>query len=259
MTRQKQGRGAIYNRRGYWLRQLSDCAEADFSQVLTTLAMFGGTNPGLYPKCMDGVTWQGEVDAKTPLQSVTDVFMLWQECFSAGVAMAPVVVPRGDPGESDAHGALAARIGSIIIDAEAGTGFYDRSPISTLPSYVAQVRQAAPDAYIVWQPDPRNAESVLTSQVVGFIDCLASQHYVGWDSAGWSDVVSEVGRFDALRAYGVECAPTLYGEENHAEESVFWRAVRSYSIGVQFFRFGTMGVPDFTAAASCILPFEAVR
>lgn len=245
-------------RRGYWLRQLSDCAESDFAAVLVTLKQYGGTAPALYAKCMDGTTWQGQIDSKTPINTVTDVKLLQSQCWDAGVAFSPVVVPRGETGESAAHGALAEAIGCIVVDIEAGAGFYDGAPTSTIPAYFQQLRQAAPDSFIMGQPDPRNLSSVYFDQSVPSLDGVAAQHYIGWDSVGWTDVVAEVESFDAIHARGLPCYPTLYGEGDGATVSTFWRAVKDYSRGLQFFRFGVMGPAEFSLARSCLLPGEAI-
>lgn len=249
---------AFANRRGYWLRQLSDCAERDFLEVAQTLTQYGGGSPALYAKCMDGLTWQGEIDGKTPLNSVDDVRRVALICNQQNIEFAPVVVPRGQSGEAQAHGELAVAVGSLLVDIELGPGFWDSAPPSGIPGYWAGVRAAAPDAWLVSQPDPRNLSAVLTSQSLDSIDAFAAQHYVGWSGVGWDDVVQEVHRFDAIASYGKPCYPTLYPEGVGSEVAVFWRAVRDYSAGFQCFRFGVMGPREFELARALKLPGEAL-
>lgn len=245
-------------RRGYWLRQLSDCAEPDFAALLKTLQQYAGPSASLYAKCMDGATWQGTIDPKTPLNSVQDVLGLMAQCAQAGVDFAPVVVPRGEQDETAAHAALASAVGALIVDIETGSGFYDGAPVDTIPWYWYDLRVGAPMAFLVSQPDPRNLESVLTAECLDYFDAFAAQHYVGWTAVGWSDPVTEVARFDAIRAFGKPCYPLLYAEGDAPTFQTFWRAVRDYSGGVGFFKLGTMGPQEFAAATACKLPQEPV-
>lgn len=247
---------AFHGRRGYWLRQLSDCAESDFSELLHTLIAYGGRSPSLWAKVMDGVTAQGTIDPKTPLHSLGDVAGLQAQCSLMGVGFAPVVVPRGIGGEVALHASVALGIGCLVVDIEAGQGFWDQSSTDGIPGYWLQLRSLAPNAYLVSQPDPRNLESVYTSESLSYFDAFAPQHYVGWTDVGWTDVVAEVARFDWIRALGKDVYPTLWGTGDAAIAATFWRAVRDYSAGNCAFNLGAIGPRQFGWLSALKLPAE---
>lgn len=251
--------GAFRGRRAYWLRQLSDCAESSFEQVLATLLEWGGSAPALWVKAMDGDAYQGQVDPETPLRGLREVTDLQALGLVMGVPVAPVVVPRGIEGEWQYHTQLANACGSLIVDVESGKGFWDQSSLDNISVYWYQLRVGAPDAYLVTQPDGRAVEAVSTTLCMPYYDAVSAQHYVGWTAAGWGDVVTEVRRFDYLRQLGKPCYPLLWGMGDFAQASTFWRAVRDYSDGVGFFRFGTMGPNQFGSAGAFKLPAEPVR
>lgn len=253
-----KGHPAFDGKRGYWLRQLSDCAEASFGELCDTLVEYGGSSPALYAKVADGNTWQGDIDPKTPLWSFDGLAALWTLCKDKGVAFAPVVVPRGDQGESFFHGAIAAQCSCLIVDIEAGMGFYPATRTPEIPGYWAQLRVNAPNAFLVSQPDPRNLESVYTADSIAYIDAFSAQHYVGWTDVGWTDVVREVKSFDTIRQYQKPSYPILYGVGNADIVSTFWRAIRDYSLGFSLFRLGVMGPREFQWTAALKLPGEAV-
>lgn len=247
---------AFAGRRGYWLRQLSDCAEPDFAALIQTLLTYGGSAPALYAKVYDGITPQGRIDPKTPILGLGDVLALQAQCYTAGVAFAPVVVPRARQGEIALHAQVAQACGCIVVDYEVGNGFVPAGNPGYPATYWSGLRQAAPDAWVVTQPDPRNLNDSGFWQNVGNYDGVAAQHYVGWAEVMWADVVAEVGRYDAILSTGLPCYPTLYGVGDAPTVSTFWRAVRDYSEGLQFFSLGPMGPRAFELARGCKLPGE---
>jgi hypothetical protein len=251
-------RATLDNHRGYWCRQLSDCSEPDFSAVLDTLEQYGGTSPALWQKTADGVTLQGSIDPKTPLTTISEVYTLATLCASRSIPFIPVVVPRGDAGEAEIHAIIAGITGCLVVDIESGAGFYDGAPPSTIPAYFALLREAAPDAFLVAQPDPRNLDSVLLTQWLDAIDGIAAQHYVGWKDLGWTDVPGEVASFDSIRALGKPVYPTIYGTGSMGMVATFWRAVRDYAAGLCVFRFGALGPAEYAWLQQLRLPGEAV-
>lgn len=209
-------------------------------------------------KCADGATWQGQIDPKTPLLSIADVLNLQSLCYAAGVAFAPVVVPRGEEYEDEVHAAIAKACGCLVVDIESGSGFYDQAPTSEIPGYWQSIRTLAPDAWLVSQPDPRNLDSVYDSESRQHFDAYSAQHYVGWTDVGWNDVVKEVQRYDTIAANGKDCYPILYGTGDAATVSTFWRAIRDYAQGVAFFSLGTIGPSQFETCRGLKLPGEPV-
>lgn len=246
-------RDALQNTRGVWLRQLSDVGEADFDAVITTLQQYVGGKIVLYPKVMDGTTWQGQIDPKTPIKSLADVQALLSLCVSRGIGCVPVVVPRGVSGEAVAHAQIAIVAGCGCFDIEQGPGFWDSSPLAGIPAYWQALRQAAPTAYLINQPDPRNLSSTFVQQCAPLVDAISGQHYVGWQTYG-VDVLKEFDRFDAIAALGRDLLPILWGVGDWRVVDGFWRGVAGQCLGVSAFSFGPMNGAQLEALGALQFP-----
>lgn len=247
-------REALAGTRGLWLRQVSDTGEGTIAGIIATMQAYVGGPLVLYLKVCDGTTWQGDIDAKTPIHSLADVQAVARQCVAAGIGFCPVIVPRGGAKEAAQHAAIAGALGVACFDLEAGAGFWDQSSTAGIPAYCQAIRQQAPNAYLIVQPDPRNLSAVHVPDGIAGWDCIAAQHYIGWTDVGWTDVVAEVARFDAIHVLGFDCIPTLYGVGNAGMVATFWRAVADQSLAVQAFAFGSMSGPQLRAFGALPMP-----
>lgn len=272
-------------RTGYWLRQFGDTSERTLARILETVTGLGGGNM-LVQKVADGTTWQGQIDAATPIRSYDDIHAFKRACETAGVLFCPVVVPRGrDPyGEAAMHANIANIAGLLMTDIEPYPGFFDGAPrlsrgerqqadmmgvlswnalamgsavnrpvgasplvkagvLDLIPVYTGELRRLAPGAYLVNQPDPREwaMKDAKVAETAGDFDGIAAQHYVGWDSVGWTNVQAEVRRYQQLAGLGREMHVTLYGVEGVQRAAEFWRIVREMGCrSVHTFALGPM-------------------
>lgn len=235
----------LSGRVGYWLRQFSDTGERELPLIIDNIKRLGGGNC-LCMKVADGSTWQGRNDEAglTPIFSLEDVLRMRDYCHARGVTFLPVVVPRGaDPvGEAAFHGRIADAVGALMTDIEPYPGFWDRGAWERIPDYTRALRKAAPNAYLINQPDPRGwaRDAVRVVETAGDFDAIAAQHYVGWAGVGWFDVGLEVRRFEQLAALGREMYVTLWGTERTDLALAFWNRVREHTLGVNIFAFGPM-------------------
>lgn len=258
----------LAGRRGYWLRQLGDCAEPDIAAILATIQDYGGGDL-LVMKVMEGSTWQGAIDPKTPVQSISDVLAIKQQCADAGAAFCPVALPRGiDPaGEARAHAAIASACRALIVDLQPYAGFWDgigpggSSTRSQIPAYCAALRAAAPDAYLVIQPDPSPAglDGIAFSVIAGAgsFNGFAGQHYVGDTESGRLNVDEEVRRFELLAATGLEPYVALFGSGDTVLPAQFWQRVRDRARGFHVVRLGVMDAKHLQAFAALPLASPA--
>jgi hypothetical protein len=207
-------------------------------------------------KMLDGLTWQGQIDALTPVHDIASALALRDRFRAFGVDLVPVVVPRGLAGEGELHGQLAAAFGCIVVDIENGAGFWDKAPAGEIPIYFRALRVAAGDGVqIVAQPDPRNTADVALDQCIPYLSGIAGQHYCGWSEVGWTDVATEVARYQQLAAFGLPMYPTLWGEAATGLAHTFWDAVRPLgALGCCAFALGPMTADELNAYAWFALP-----
>lgn len=237
-------------RMGLWLRQMSDTGEGNLDAILDTMRDYGGFNL-LCPKVADGMTWQGQINPATPIRSVDDILVMKATCEARGVALCPVVVPRGRDiaGEAALHGMIARNLGCLMTDIEPYPGFWDQSPTARIPEYTRALRQAAGDAYLINQPDPRE-QAVKDTRVIetaADFDAMCAQHYVGWESVGWTNVDIEVERFHRLNTEGLDMYVTLYGTERIDLAGAFWERVHDDAGGFHCFALGSMNADQLRA------------
>jgi hypothetical protein len=260
---------AQYGRIGYWLRQLTpDTGERTLPGVIATILTDGvALDAGgcLALKCADGVDFQGAADSSLPINSVADVVAARDLCWQSGVDFLPVVVPRGaDPAaEAQLHGSIFSAVGCGMVDLEPYEGFYYPDQ-STIPQYVAALRAASGNAYLIVQPDPRpfGLQDIQFTSIYGAFDGICAQHYVGWTGVGWTDVQAEVQRFTALAALGKDMYVTIYAADPSfpAQNTLpvdFWQAVRGVALGVNVFAFGPMNLAQLQAIQA--MPRPAVQ
>ncbi len=228
----------LAGRAGYWLRSVSGWQQGK-------------------------TTWQGDIDALTPIHSVADVRALVDQYNAAGVCFCPVVVPRGADiaGEAAAHAALAREVGLLMVDLECYAGFWDGSSYDLIPSYWAGLRAGAPAAYLVCQPDAREFAWAPnhTEQILPYLDAWCPQHYVGWDSGNvvWLDGGLELQRFDRYAALGRDMFVTLYGVDRVDLAGAFWEAVRDRALGFHTFSLGPMNADQLKFFAGLPRPRPA--
>ncbi len=254
-------RNPLAGHRGVWLRQLADTGERSFPGVLATMQQFGFDL--LAAKVMDGGTWQGTIDPLTPIHGLPDIAGLQTLCQQHGVTFLPVVVPRGvhPYDEANAHAAVAETCGSVMVDLEPFAGLWDGSSFDQIPGYCAQLRTAAPDAYLIIEPDARPYawNAVNLPALVPSFDGCAAQQYVGWTSGGvnWTDVATEVQRYQALAALGWEMGVTLWGLDTTALAVQFWQALlagQPQPAGFVTFSFGAMNRAELTTFGALPVP-----
>lgn len=256
----------LAGKRAIWLREFSDTYEATHNAdpvaaICATLTGIASVNQ-LWLKLLDGVTWVNTYDPLTPVSDVASALALRDRFRAHGVDVAPVVVPRGlmNQGEAETHGALAAAFGAIVVDIENGPDFWDGpAPAYDIPVYFRALRDAAPQAQIVAQPDPRNTGDVYLDQCVPYLSGIAAQHYLGWvdPAAGvaWTDLATEVTRYQQIAALGLPCYPTLWGLAATGQARAFWDAVRPLgALGCCAFALGAMPADDLNAYAWFPLP-----
>lgn len=187
----------------YWLRQRGDLVPPTYDTALAWMKEQGGSSTLLH-KVADGKTWQGAIDPATPVYSLAAVKAVRATLRDiSNVTMVPVVNPRGiREGEAQFHAAIAQQEGILVVDLEPYPGFWDTSPTSLIPTYCAELRRDAPDAYLVLQGDPRRFEDTVglsLAEVAPAFDAFANQHYVGDTTTQWTDVEAEIDRFYRIK------------------------------------------------------------
>ncbi len=238
-----KGRELLAYRFGLWNRQFGDTAERTLTGILTTMRDYGHYDL-LVQKVADGTTWQGWIDPATPLRSSQDVIVMQQSCEAWGTTMVPCVVPRGRDIRAEAlmHAEIAERASALVVDLEPYEEFWDGSDFSRIPEYWVMLRDAAPTAYLVNQPDPRPwaIDAARTVETAPFYNAIAAQHYVGWSAAQWTSVQREVQAFRDFFPLGKDMYATLYGVDRIDLAAEFWRAVQPAAMGAHAFRMGAM-------------------
>lgn len=236
-----------------WLRQGGDI-KLTSGRLIDYCKNNAGTGT-LTHKLMDGLTWQGTFDnGESPVSMVgaKNVAKAWEE---AGGQFIPVVVPRGLKGEAQAHGQLARQFGYLLVDLEPYDGFWDKAPYNQIEWYTRELRQEAPDAYLVLQADPRLApwEQIDGYEQCKYFDALCNQHYVGWTSVGWTSWSQEVARFREIQAEAVKANPsiemyaTLYNADALIPALNFGQAIANECYGFNIFALASasyMATPD---------------
>lgn len=237
----------VDGRFGIWLRQYGDTSERSTPNIIARLKEYGFDMICL--KVADGLNWQGVNDDTnaTPIWSLDDIAKLkaWYE--GAGIKFVPVVVPRGRNVEAEAemHAQIAEKCGVLMTDIEPYKQFWDGSHYSNIPIYAKILREMAPTAYLINQPDPR--EWAVTDGRVAecgpYFDGISAQHYVGWAGVEWINVHAEIDRLAELSKYYKDVHLTLYGVDRIDLAGEFYkRAIAEFSIkSVHVFTMGPMG------------------
>jgi hypothetical protein len=239
-------------------------AEHDIAAIIETCRSFDVD--AVQQECLYGLTWQGAIDGGLAPTSVDAAIAEAERCRAAGIEYASVVVPRGLPGEAQAHGALAAALGALVVDLEyegvgAGKEYWNASP-ALIEVYARELRAAAPRVAIGWQPDGRIADNgregefeLIARAVQPYVDCWLPQLYAGWGvyGRGQATVDADARRFERFAALG-PAAPTLYLAESLAEPMALWERVKDRAVGVCAFRFGAMDGAALAAFQGFALP-----
>lgn len=237
-----------------WCRQYGDTGERSTPALIETLGTYGYS--GFAPKVADGLNWQARNDptGATPFDSLAAVAEVRDDFAAAGIAFLPVVVPRHWPGDDtpdpgaqgEFHGQIARLCGCLVTDCEPYAGFWLGNP-DGLIEYAKALRAAAGDAYLINQPDPRpfGMADARVAETAGQYDAIMAQHYVGWASAGWTDVAGEVNRVRGIRLMGRETYVTAYGVERTDLAIEFCRrAVADGVAGINVFCLGPMTIAN---------------
>lgn len=234
-----------------WLRQWGDTGERTFMGIVGTLKAY--KIEVLAQKVGQGLFFQQTFDRITPIGRLDDIRSLADAFAAHGIGFVPVHVPVGRDWELEAGFAadIANVTGTLIVDIEAGPGFWDiaagAAPLDRIPDWFARLRALAPDATIIAQPDPRlhHWRVQRLEEYAPFIDGWAAQHYIG--IPGWSDVELELTVLAKLHELGGKpCYPTLYmlaDQAGREQAAKFWAQARllPYVRGVQGFAFGSAG------------------
>jgi hypothetical protein len=251
------------NLRGLWAYSWNLQREKSAREIADTLVWFVGPSVALHQKCLEGLTWQGEFDlaaqqrgefppGPTAPRSFADADALRDGLAAHGVGFVPVTLARGLAGEAQAHGALFRRYGCGVVDIEwDGSGDYWTAPPEMIEVYARELREAAGDAFIGWQPDARIIDPgregelrFLVTAALPFIDALLPQVYAGWPAYGLGDgaIARDGGRLERFAALGRPVYPTLYLSESLAEPERLWDEARRRvgAAGFVAFRFGAM-------------------
>jgi len=244
---------------GWWLRQFSDTGEGTLPAIAQTMRDVGGGTCWMQ-KVMDGLDWQGEaaIDPSTPITSVATLTAFAQQTKSLGLPLIPIVVPRGanPQAEGQEHGAIAKAVGCLCVDLEPYSGFYDKSPLSTIPQYLSALRAAAGNAYLILQHDPRpyGSSGIGMPGAASSFDAICAQHYVGWSSIGWTNVQQEIASFQALASLGKDLYATVWALGDLSLMSQFWNAILPNCLGFSVFAFGYANETDLQTIAALPKP-----
>jgi hypothetical protein len=216
---------------------------------------------GTLVKALDGVDWMGKFDP-TPaaLRSVDDARRQANEAHAAGLLYAvwtnPLDRDLAQQAQMTAALARAPEIDAVFLDAEPYPKFWGAMrPVGRAREFMQRVRDGAPDAYLVLQPDPRQARlnELRPEEWIPFIDALSGQHYF---SDFQVDPVSEVERAVAL---GLQVDrpiyPTLPGNAPPAQLTTAVKELIKREVGgCVMFRLGTCDGPRLKAIGSAEFP-----
>jgi hypothetical protein len=259
-----------FARRAVWMFDRRLQAEHDADAIVETCRRFNVD--AVQQEVLYGLVYQGQIDGGLAPTSLEAVRAEAARFADAGIDYVPVVVPRGLPGEAQAHGAVAAACGSLVVDLEyegvgPGKEYWNAAP-ELIEVYARELRAAAPKAAIGWQPDGRIADpkreaewELLVAAVQPYVDCWLPQLYCGWGvyGRGEATVAADLRRFERFLATGRPVAPTLYLSESLAEPLALWQRIDGRAAGVVAFRFGAMDGAALAALQGMALPEPAAE
>lgn len=172
-------------------------------------------------KALDGTTWMGAIDSSPDaLSSATEIASQQQRAHAAGlryfVWTNPLwTVDRSRQADLTAEAALAAD--GLFLDAEPYDQFWGAwRPTGDARAFMERIRQRAPGAFLVLQPDPRPQRllELRPEEWLPYVQVLSGQHY-------WSDfqrpptvehAKAELAQAQEMgRVYGVKVWPTVPG------------------------------------------------
>ena len=175
---------------GLLYRQGNDIPEANEMSVSDLCDDYGFRI--ICPKAADGDAWQSTFDTD-PILRITGADRLreMKQAYRArNIDLAPWVVYRGRDwiAEATLHAEIANICGSVIVDFEwKYAGFADSGTFEDAVAYFAKLRELAPEATIVFCPDPRQVKygSFDASQIWPHVSGYSPQQY-------WTDFQRDV-------------------------------------------------------------------
>lgn len=175
-----------------WQWDSATQAERTIGDAIELAKPFGAT--GLAVKALDGDSWMRSIEERDhpddlgdALGSLDDVRHQADACHAASLSYYVWVNVLGRNLELEAVRtadlALVEGVDGVILDVEPYAGHWGAwRSVGLARAYLDRVRQIAPAAYLVLQPDPRPArlaEIRIEEWLAGGVDAVAGQHYFG--------------------------------------------------------------------------------
>jgi hypothetical protein len=167
-----------------WQYGLPTAKEETLAAAIKTAKEFGFT--GLLVKALDGPDWMSNFQSsQDALGSVEEAADQRKKSAAAGLGYYIWTVPKPDQwqAQADITAELALATDGVFLDVEPYPEFWGPwRPVGLATQFMQRVRQAAPEAWIVLQPDPRKARlaEIRPDEWMAHCDAIAGQHY-------WSD------------------------------------------------------------------------
>lgn len=191
-------------------------AERTLDDVVATARRYGFT--GLLVKAIDGLTWMGDVRAERvhadALRSVEQASTQRAKVNAAGLQYCLWTVPLWRE-DREAQARLSAQLtgacDALFLDVEPYPEFWGANqPVGDAAAFMATLRNIAPLATVVLQPDPRPARlaEIRAAEWLPHCQGLAGQHY--WDTFGTNDPATQMHQaVQHAKRFNVAAVPTL--------------------------------------------------
>jgi hypothetical protein len=222
----------------HYLKLLQVFEPRDLNAEIQACHQYGYT--GLLIKALDGSDWMSRFDSsQDALHNLAQVAYQVDRAHMAGLYCFVWTVPQQADWEVQAaiSAAMSKVADGLFLDVEPYSQFWGAWAQPGLASqFMTRIRESAPDAFIVLQPDPRptHLAEIRTGEWMPGCDAIAGQHY--WTDFG-TDPSAELDHATALGLlYDAAVLPTLPG---NAPLSSFPREYISGFPGFVVWRWGT--------------------
>lgn len=172
-----------------WQYGLPNAAENGLDDAIATAKQFGFD--GLLVKALDGLDWMATFDGHADaLRSVDQVATQAARAHAAGLQYFAWTNPKHDVNvdeEATMTGQIALACDGVFLDTEPYRQFWNNdAPVGQAAHFMDVLRQTAPDALVILQPDPRpNAlAGIKVGEWTPKCSGIAGQHY-------WTDFSSD--------------------------------------------------------------------
>ena len=246
-------------------------AEVYIEEAIALCQRFGYT--GVSVKAIDGTRWMGDVTSQQnqpeALRSLADIRLQAQKVHAANLYYAVWTNPLGEAGEADLAGSIAAlgEVDALFLDVEPYDQFWGAwRPEGEARAYMERIRELAPRAYIVLQPDPRAGRlaEIRPEEWLPYCNAIAGQHYF---STFGVDPLSEMDRAVGLGAelraiypwLDLGVYPTLpSGSTDPGELAQAVRRLEDHGVrGIVHWRMGDANIPQLEAVGGFV-PWDGI-